>query len=572
MCMLESMTATAPAPAPAPAAAASATKTEFLECASGYSVKGQCVPVGISPLSFYLSLPDSHYSYFVAQTFPVAGLPAMAYVLNMTSQQWLTDDDFNSSSPSKSIWTHQLVVVIPTDLEVGLGSVDADTAFLWIAGGQNSYPVSPISPDNDEVHFAALVAIAGNSPAAVLKQVPNQPVSFAVDIDHEPAMYPDGLRSEDGIIAYTWNHFAIGEQNKTTRNAEWLLRLPMTKSVARAMDTVTDFVLGKIKLNVTGFVVGGESKRGWTTWTTGVSLASRCRAIIPVVMDLLNFIVSTPHTYQSLGGWTFEFNDYIQAGVISEEVVNSQAYKALIDVIDAYAYFKPGSVWGEVSVDFTRMPKFVINAGNDEFFLPTDNHDWWQDLPGEKHLLHIPNADHGFNWQPPALGTQVLVDAVVSFFASIASSRSRQNESMARPSFEWRISDDGAEIYATKFSLTPTKVTQWTATTNDGYRDFRFLSCRTSKWRNCTMPEADPVVPPLPGGPEFRIVEYKATPAEQTKDGWRASVPIPTDGNYSAFVLSAYFDGGFHFTTQMSVVPVGRPFSPCHGADCLFLV
>ena len=32
------------------------------------------------------------------------------------------------------------------------------------------------------------------------------------------------------------------------------------------------------------------------------------------------------------------------------------------------------------------MPKFLINTGGDEFFLPDDNHYFWDDLPGEKFL------------------------------------------------------------------------------------------------------------------------------------------------------------------------------------------
>ena len=30
--------------------------------------------------------------------------------------------------------------------------------------------------------------------------------------------------------------------------------------------------------------------------------------------------------------------------------------------------------------------------------------------------------------------------------------------------------------------------------------------------------------------------------------------------------------GGFHFTTQMSIVPVARPFPPCSGDECQRLV
>jgi len=48
-------------------------------------------------------------------------------------------------------------------------------------------------------------------------QVPNQPIHFAAE-------QPPRGRSEDAIIAYTWNHFL-----NTPTEPEWLLRLPMTK-------------------------------------------------------------------------------------------------------------------------------------------------------------------------------------------------------------------------------------------------------------------------------------------------------------------------------------------------------
>ena len=71
-----------------------------------------------------------------------------------------------------------------------------------------------------------------------------------------------------------------------------LLRMPMTKAVVRAMDAVTDYAQKSFGVHLEKFVVGGASKRGWTTWTTGV-VDKRCAAIVPVVMDLLNLAENT---------------------------------------------------------------------------------------------------------------------------------------------------------------------------------------------------------------------------------------------------------------------------------------
>lgn len=93
---------------------------------------------------------------------------------------------------------------------------------------------------------------------------------------------PDGAGTEDGIIAYTWNHFVL----KDTSSPEWLLRLPMTKAVSKAMDTITAFTLQHLDHVVTGFVVGGESKRGWTTWTTG-AIEPRCVAVSGIAIAMV---------------------------------------------------------------------------------------------------------------------------------------------------------------------------------------------------------------------------------------------------------------------------------------------
>lgn len=34
------------------------------------------------------------------------------------------------------------------------------------------------------------------------------------------------------------------------------------------------------------------------------------------------------------------------------------------------------------------MPKLLINAGGDEFFMPDDNHYFWDDLPGPKYFRY----------------------------------------------------------------------------------------------------------------------------------------------------------------------------------------
>ena len=80
--------------------------------------------------------------------------------------------------------------------------------------------------------------------------VPNQPLVFGGDGKE---------RTEDDLIAYTWDKFL------RTGDERWPARLPMTKAVVRAMDTVTAFCAkppAGAARTVDRFVVAGASKRG----------------------------------------------------------------------------------------------------------------------------------------------------------------------------------------------------------------------------------------------------------------------------------------------------------------------
>lgn len=53
-------------------------------------------------------------------------------------------------------------------------------------------------------------------------------------------------------------------------------------------DAVTDFAMKQGFAEIKKFMVAGESKRGWTTWTTA-AVDKRVFAAIPIVMDMLDF-------------------------------------------------------------------------------------------------------------------------------------------------------------------------------------------------------------------------------------------------------------------------------------------
>ncbi len=173
-------------------------------CESGFRVRGDCVPVGVSPLDFYVNhVEDDKFQWTGPhQQFAIGG--ATAYVLNLTSQSWLSPSDFKTTSAAANIWSHQLIVVVPN-------VTSSTTGWLWITGGENNNkaPISPVDTEDSEVALAAALATATETVCSVLKQVPNQPVQFAVDIPHPSNMYPEEQRSEVGACMSAFASYSI---------------------------------------------------------------------------------------------------------------------------------------------------------------------------------------------------------------------------------------------------------------------------------------------------------------------------------------------------------------------------
>lgn len=427
-------------------------------------------------LDEYVAAPDPNYKYELVKT--VNGEKFTAYILEMTSQAWLTAKEVD-----RPLWKHWLTIIKPEKAHPGV-------ALLWINGGSNDRP----GPPNLDTNLF-MVAMAANSVVADLKMVPNQPLVFAGDPEKKP-------RSEDALIG-----FGLKEYLKTG-DPKWIARLPMTKSAVRAMDTVTGF-LGSDQggnFKVDRYMAAGGSKRGWTTWTTA-AVDPRVIAIAPAVIDVLNFIPSMRHQWQSYGFWAPAIADYHE--MLNTEMRNPRLLESS-KIEDPYQYR-----------DRLTMPKYIVNSAGDQYFLPDSSQFYFNDLKGEKYLRYVPNTNH-------SLRGSDAYQTMGAFYLSVI-------EGKPRPKFSWTFERNGA--IRVKTVDPPSEVKLWAAH-NPKARDFRLESI----------------------GPAYQSTVLKP----ESNGEYLGRVARPETGWVAYFVELTYPSGAqfpFKFTTEVRITPDTLPYA-----------
>ena len=436
------------------------------------------VYAGETALDRYVNQRDSVYGWRLVSTIPGDGYKA--YVLELTSQRWRSEKDVD-----RPVWKHWVTITRPDQLS-------NSKALLYIGGGSNNDPV----PSKPSLRSERVAREAG-SVVAEVGMVPNQPLRFTDS--------PERARSEDDIIAYTRvKHFE-------TKDDTWLVRLAMVKSAVRAMDATQEFLAsdtgGRIKIDQ--FVVAGGSKRGWTTWLVG-AVDPRVMAIIPIVIDALNSQAITKHHFEAYGFFSSALNDYVRHGLFPHKI-GTPEYEAVLKIEDPYEYrFR----------ERLRMPKYMINASGDQFFLPDGSQFYYPELPEEKHLRYVENAKHNLEGSD-------ATDSIIAFYGAVVTGK-------ARPRFSWKKEKDGSLVVNVVDK--PAEVNLWQAT-NPAARDFR-VDTIGKTYQSTALKESGPGV-------------------------YTAKMKKPAKGFTAFFVQLVYPGPGkypFKFTTEVSVVPDVLPF------------
>ena len=423
----------------------------------------------------YVHKPDPTYSWKVVKT--IEGNPCDTFIVDLKSQTWRTKKDVD-----RTVWQHWLVVVKPKRPR-------SNKAFLFIGGGSNGGP-----PPNGANDTTRRIAEATQTVVAELRMIPNQPLTF----------HNDGHpRKEDDLIGYCWDQYI------KTGDPTWLPRLPMVKGAVKAMDCIQELMKSDVggRRPIDRFVVAGGSKRGWTTWMTGVT-DPRVEAIIPIVIDVVNVKPSMRHHAAAYGFWTLAVGDYVRHGIMKRW--DHPRVQEIYQLVDPYYYR-----------DRLTMPKYIVNAAGDQFFCPDSSQFYFGDLKGEKHLRYVPNADHSLR------GSDAL-ESIAAFYQLVVLGK-------PRPKLFWTFEKDGS--IRVRSEQKPQRVLLWQAT-NPKARDFRVD----------TIGKA-----------------YTSRELQRKPDGsYVGRVELPAKG-WTAYFVEATFDTGTVFplklTTAVRVIPDTLPYA-----------
>jgi PhoPQ-activated pathogenicity-related protein len=336
-------------------------------------------------LQQYVRQPEAEFSWKLKNKIESEQSGDRIYDLPFISQRW-----------QHNTWQHQLQVYQPRNVTPNA------TMFLWVTGG---------SARPAYIALGLEMARKINAPVAFLYNIPNQP------------LLEDGLR-EDDLIAETFVRYL------KSRDENWPLLFPMVKSVVKAMDVLQAFGKQELREPVNHFIVSGASKRGWTTWLTA-AIDQRVHAIAPVVIDTLNMRVQMPQQLKAFGAYSARLAPYSSRGLLP--IPETAEGQRLLSMVDPWAYR-----------DRLALPKFIINGTNDFYWATDALNNYWQELPGDKWVVYVPNAGHDLRRQdkPPPDQLTDLVNGLAAFARHQMSGKSM-------PTVTWKHENTAGQLRLT---------------------------------------------------------------------------------------------------------------------------
>ncbi len=442
------------------------------------------------PLAAYLQKPEPGFGW--QHYHSDKGWLADHHFLLVTSQRWLEDDEVD-----QPLWQHEVTVSVPWSPACPGRERDDRTALVLISGGER--PADPLrtSPGS----MATALALLFCRPVVDIRQVPNQPLQFASETV---------ARKEDSLLARSMT-LAVAQPQ-----GEWPLHNAMVKAVVASLDAVQAFSRERSGLGpIEDFALQGSSKRGWTAWLVAAH-DPRIRALVPVSIDMLNLGEQFDHQFASYGAYTPALKAFSVEGI--DCLIRSEAGKAMLEQVDPWGYR------GQLT-----LPKLVINASGDPYFVSDSWRFYYPWLAGNNWLRYTPNTGHS---QGDGMARLTRLAQVANWLDQVLAGETP-------PSIDSRVTDNVLEV---RPSQPPREMVLWQADNPDA-RDFR-LATFGANWRPVALSPDDDGV-------------------------YRVSLEAPALG-YRGWFVEARFGGWWGvqqqiYTSGVQVRPQVLPYTP---RDC----
>jgi PhoPQ-activated pathogenicity-related protein len=386
------------------------------------------------------------------------------YKINLVSQEW-----------QGILWDHDLVVFRPKDTTI------KDRMYLMNNGGK-------MKPQG--LAYGAMLATQMKAPVAILLGIPNQPLF-------------DGKR-EDDLIAETFVRYL------ETKDDSWPLLFPMVKSLVKAMDALGELSEKEWGTKTDKFVVGGASKRGWTSWLTAAA-DPRVIAVTPMVIDVLRMPEQMKRQVECFGGPSEQIRPYVARQLVP--MPETPEAQQLWKWVDPFTY----------RAKYT-MPKLIVLGNNDRYWAPDALNLYWDEIPGPKWISYTPNAGHNLT----TIGADGKKGDPMRAVNATAAFTRYQLTGQPLPELTWKHDDaDGKLRLVVTSNPAPKEIHVWRCSgpTKD---------LRDARWESQLVP---------------------------VKDG-RAEIlePRPTTGVVSFFADCSYEIDGLPYTlcTQLRLVEAGK--------------
>ncbi|HZP83830.1 MAG TPA: PhoPQ-activated protein PqaA family protein [Chthonomonadaceae bacterium] len=401
-------------------------------------------------LDAYLKRPEPAYKWEKRSETTVNG--GTVTDLHLVSQVW-----------QGITWEHRLQIFRPAHV------AHPEFCTLLNTGGNGS---------DKETQMGLMIAQASGTLFAILYNIPNQPLY--------------GGKVEDELVVHTWLKYL------ETGDESWPLHFPMAKAVLKAMDAIQAYTNEQKLPPVTGFLITGASKRGWTTWLAGASQDKRIKAIAPMVIDTLNLPAQVPHQLQAYGKPSEQVSDYTNAGLL--EKLNTPEGMKLVALEDPYSYR-----------DRLTLPKLIILGTNDRYWAQDALNLYWDGLKGPKWVSYTPNSGHG-------LEDRMHVFSTLSAFANAIASQQKW------PQMRWKYTENSGDAELFLGSDIPAK---------------------SARLWHVSAPTQD-----------FRDAKWTSEPMTETQGGFTGRLDDPKEGYAAMFGEATYEIGGKTFTlsTQIKIL------------------